>query len=152
MSETIYDVIRDEHDKQRRLIDLLEETHGASADRRELFDCLRVEVLSHSAIEERLFYAALLSDEVTRDRIGHSVEEHKEAEAILHELGDKDMSSPAWLNRFHTLAKDLRHHMDEEELEVFQLAGKVLTRAREEQLAREYRTAKPSMGKARKAA
>jgi len=152
MAENIYDVLRDEHQTQRTLIDLIEKTHGDSKGRRELFERLKVEALSHAAVEERVFYSTLIADEQTRSKAGHSVEEHNEAEEIFEELAEMDMSSTGWLNRFHTLAHELRHHMDEEEQEVFQLAGKVLTKKQERQMAQQFRKEKPAQKEAEKAA
>jgi hemerythrin-like domain-containing protein len=152
MAENIYDVLREEHQKQRTLIDLIAKTHGDSQGRQELFERLTIEARAHTAVEERVFYSTLLADELTRDKAGHSVEEHNEAEEILEELSNKDMSSTGWLNRFHTLAEALRHHMDEEEQEVFQLAGKALSDAQAKQMAKQYRAEKPKQKKDEKAA
>jgi len=143
MNENIYERIRADHDKQRRLIDLVGKTQGDSDGRRELFARLRAEALSHAAVEERVFYSTLLAQELTRDKAGHSVSEHHEAEDIFEELEKMDMSSPGWLLRFKTLAEDLEHHMDEEEHEVFQLAGKVLSDEQEKQMAQQYANEKP---------
>ena len=136
----------------QRRIDLIEKTHGDSQGRQELFERLTIEARAHTAVEERVFYSTLLADELTRDKAGHSVEEHNEAEDILEELSNKDMSSTGWLNRFHTLAEALRHHMDEEEQEVFQLAGKALSDAQAKQMAKQYRAEKPKQKKDEKAA
>ncbi|MCB9540167.1 MAG: hemerythrin domain-containing protein [Myxococcales bacterium] len=142
MAETIFDVLRDDHDTQRTLLDLIEQTHGDSEGRRELFARLRAEALAHAAAEERIFYAALMADERTREKARHSVVEHQEAEAILDELEEMDMSSPGWIQRFRTVAEDLRHHVDEEEHEVFQQAGRVLTEQQKRSMAAEFRAEK----------
>ncbi len=142
MTDTIYERLRADHDKQRRLIDLVSKTTGDSAGRRELFDRLRAEALAHAAVEERVLYSTLLAQELTRDKAGHSVAEHHEAEDIFGELVEMDMASSGWLNRFHTLAEKLLHHMKEEEREVFQMAGKALSRAQEEQMAQQHQNEK----------
>lgn len=144
MSKTIYERLREDHQTQRTLIDLVLKTKGDSDGRRELFARLKSEALAHAAVEERVFYSTLMAQELTRDKAGHSVQEHNEAESIFDELADEDMSSPGWLQRFETLAEELRHHMDEEEHEVFQLAGKVLSRAQEEQMAEQFGKEKPT--------
>jgi len=151
MSKTIYERIREDHDVQRTLIDLVGKTKGDSDGRRELFARLRAEAIAHAAVEERVLYSTLLAQELTRDKAGHSVQEHNEAEAIFAELADMDMSSPGWLRRFRTLADDLLHHMREEEQEVFQLAGKALSRAQETQMAQQYGNEKPAEREAQQA-
>lgn len=144
MSKTIFEVLRADHKTQRTLVALIEKTHGDSAGRRELFERLCVEARAHAAVEERVFYSVLLGEELTRGKAGHSVKEHKDAESILDELDEMDMGSTGWLNRFKTLAEDLRHHMDEEEHEVFQMAGKVLSKAEQARMAKAFEEAKPT--------
>lgn len=139
---TIFHVLREDHDLQRTLMTLLDSTSGDSSQRRELFEKLKHEALMHAAAEERVFYSGLLEDELTRDKAGHSIKEHHEMEAIFEELTTMDMSSTGWLNRFRTLAHDLRHHLEEEEQEIFQLAGKVLSEADKVRLAEVYRAEK----------
>ena len=138
MTDDIFDRIREDHEKHRTLIELVEKTHGDSRGRRELFGRLADDVRAHAHAEERVFYAELLEAGQTRDKAGHSVKEHHEAEEIIEELLEKDYSSSGWLNRFATLAEELRHHMDEEEQEVFALAGKVLSAKRKKEMAQEF--------------
>lgn len=138
----IFDRIREDHDKHRTLIELIAKTHGDSRGRRELFPKLANEVRAHAHAEERTFYAELMTHRESRDQAGHSVKEHHEAEEIIDELLEKDYSDPGWLNRFHTLAEELRHHMDEEQEEVFPLAGRVLSEERKRELVAEFEGAK----------
>lgn len=138
----IFERLRADHDKHRTFIDLIEKTSGDSAGRRELFPKLAHEVRTHAHAEERTFYAELLGEGGSRDKAGHSVKEHHEAEAIIEELEEKDYSDSGWLTRFRTLAEMLRHHMDEEEKEVFPLAGRVLSETRKRELVAEFEGAK----------
>ena len=138
----IFKRIRADHDKHRTLLDIIERTNGDSRGRRELFPKLADEVRAHAHAEERTFYAELLGERESRDKAGHSVKEHHEAEAIIEERLDKDYSDTGWLARFRTLAEELRHHMDEEEKEVFPLAGRVLSDKRKSELAAEFDGAK----------
>ncbi|HJK99211.1 MAG TPA: hemerythrin domain-containing protein [Polyangiaceae bacterium LLY-WYZ-14_1] len=144
MSETIFDVLRADHDKLRTLTDLVEKTHGDSDGRRELFARLEAEARAHAALEERLLYAPLLGDESTRERAGHSVEEHREMNRLFDELSEADRSSPGWVQRFQQLAEAMRHHLDEEEREMFPQAGRVLTAREKEEMARRFQAEKPA--------
>lgn len=139
MTETIFEALRDDHDGQRRLIDLLTETAGDSDGRRELFDRLRTELVAHAAAEERYFYVPLMEHDLTQESARHSVAEHKELDDFIDELEGTDMSSPQWLPIAKKLADRLLHHLDEEEREVFPVAGKALSDAEKTDLAVEYR-------------
>ncbi len=133
---TIFETLRDDHQTQRRLIELVSKTHGDSDGRHELF--------SHAAVEERVFYAVLLGDELTRDKAGHSVKEHHQIESLFEELADRTMEDGGWLLRFQTLADKLLHHMDEEEQEVFQMGGKLLDEQQKLDLSRQFLAEKPA--------
>jgi len=147
MSQTIFEHLRSEHDKHRTLIDIIEKTSGDSRGRNELFPKLADEVLAHAHAEERVFYAELLARSESRDVAGHSVEEHNEAEEIIDELRAKDYGSSGWLTRFKLLADKLRHHMAEEEREVFPLAGRLLSTARKREMVDEFEQAKATEAK-----
>jgi hypothetical protein len=57
---------------------------------------------------------------------------------MVEDLEKLDYSSPAWLVAAKKLSEKVHHHLKEEETKFFQLAGKVLTEAQKEKLAKEY--------------
>lgn len=139
---TIFEVLRQEHDQHRRLLKQLAETHGDSDERRELFSQLQTELSSHANAEERAFYAVLLSDAGSQPKSSHSIKEHQEIEEALTELAEMDFSSPQWLPKFKQLKHDVEHHESEEEQEVFQVAGKVLSEKQKHELVSTFRKEK----------
>ncbi len=135
---TIFERLREDHDKHRTLIDLCAKTHGASEGRDELFAKVRAELRSHANAEEKVFYAALLAADLTQGKARHSIAEHKTMDDLLDELGEMDRSNPNWVRKFETLQEEVVHHMEEEELEVFQLGGKVLDAKQKTDLVAEF--------------
>ena len=135
---TIFEALRADHDRQRSLIEALVETEGASDEREVHFADLTVELAAHAKMEERCFYVVLMESDLTQERARHSVAEHKELDDFVEALASYDRSSPQWLLTARALETRLRHHLDEEEHEVFQLAGKVLSEAAKDGLARSY--------------
>jgi hemerythrin-like domain-containing protein len=135
----IFEALTADHDTQRTLIDLITKTSGASDGRRELYDRLKRELDAHAGAEERYFYIPLMEHDLTQDKARHSVAEHKELDDFLEQLDGYDMSGPQWLPTAEQLAHRLIHHLDEEEREVFQLAGKALADDEKESLADRYR-------------
>ena len=115
----IYTAIKEDHDKHREMIERIKATQGDSAERRQAWFEFYHEVKSHAAAEEETFYSKLISKTWGQDAARHSVHEHKELDDLMDELNEMDMSSPGWLNKFHTLEHDYLHHIDEEEDEVF---------------------------------
>lgn len=138
MPPTIFEALRADHDRQRELIAELVETTGDSADRRRLFDTLRTELQAHAIEEERQFYVTLMQHDLTQDKARHSVSEHKDLDDLIEQLETYDMSGPQWVQSARDLAHKLEHHLDEEEHEVFQLAGKVLSEQDSAALAGAY--------------
>ncbi len=135
---TIFKALRDDHEKQRTLASLLIKTHGQSQGREELLARLKNELESHAGAEERYFYRMLMKYDLTQDKARHSVSEHKQIDDLVGKLEKTDMSSPGWLSIARELSHLVSHHLDEEEHEVFQLAGKVLDEEEQVRLAQQY--------------
>ncbi|MCB0995784.1 MAG: hemerythrin domain-containing protein [Acidimicrobiales bacterium] len=135
---TIFEALRNDHDTQREIIARLVETHGDTDERRKLFDELSVELEAHAIAEERHFYVPLMQDDLTQEKARHSVSEHKELDDYLEQLRGYDMSGSQWLQTANELRGRLEHHLDEEEHEVFQMAGKALSDIDKQDLAASY--------------
>ncbi len=135
----IFEAIREDHQKQRTLVDILAKTHGDSEGRNEIFEKLKQELRVHAEVEERHFYVPLMKHDLTQDKARHSVAEHHDIDELIEELENTDMSSPHWVAVAKKLKEQVIHHLDEEEQEVFQLAGKALSENQKTALATEYR-------------
>jgi hypothetical protein len=135
----IFEELRKDHEIQRDLIARLVDTTGDSDERARVFELLAKELEAHAAAEERCFYVPLMESDLTQDKARHSVAEHKELDDYVETLEGYDRSAPAWLETARKLEHRLTHHLDEEEHEVFQVAGKVLSDTAKAELASEYR-------------
>ena len=135
---TIFESLRDDHDTQRTLIDLVTKTEGDSEGRNELWAKLKTELEAHAAAEERFFYVPLMEDDMTQEAARHSVAEHKELDDFIEQLDGYDMSGSQWLQTANELKDRLLHHLEEEEKEVFPVAGKVLSDDAKASLGTEY--------------
>ena len=135
---TIFEALRADHDIQRAMADELLETTGASDERRDGFAQLVIELKAHAASEERHFYVPLMQDDLTQDKARHSVAEHHELDELVEKLTDYDLGASQWLVTYRELHHMVHHHLDEEEQEVFQLAGKALSTSAKTSLAVEY--------------
>lgn len=134
----IFAALREDHDKQRTLLSRLVETHGDSEGRQELFARTRHELESHAKAEERNFYTPLMQSDLTQEKARHSIHEHEEIDEMIEALESLERSSPAWLAKARELRELVEHHLDEEEQEVFQLAGKALSDQQKRDLAGDY--------------
>lgn len=134
----IFEALRKDHEIQRDLIDQLVKTSGDTDKRKELFDQLKKELALHEDAEERHFYVPLLEVDTTQEKARHSIAEHHEMDELVEKIEETDRSSSAWLVYMKELAHQVEHHLDEEEQEVFQLAGKALKETEKKSLAKDY--------------
>lgn len=141
--QKIFARLKEDHDKHRTMLDLIDKTQGDSEGRRELFGRFKTEVIAHAAAEEETLYATMLADPDLRDKSQHSVAEHKELEDYLEELEEMDYSSTGWLARFRTMKDRYLHHIEEEENEMFIAAAKGLSEKTEKELAEKFEQRKP---------
>lgn len=135
---TIFDAIREDHEKQRTLISLLLKTSGDSEGRSELFGRLKAELSRHAIAEERCFYVPLMESDSTQEKARHGVAEHHELDELVEQLEETDPSSSGWLATAKKLKEKLIHHLDEEEQEFFQIAGKILAEEEKVSLAKKF--------------
>jgi len=134
----IFEALRKDHEIQRDLIDQLVKTSGDSDKRKELFDQLKKELALHEDAEERYFYVPLLEVDMTQEKARHGIAEHHQMDELVEKIEETDRSSSAWLVYMKELAHQVEHHLDEEEQEVFQLAGKALNETEKKNLAMDY--------------
>ena len=135
----IFEALRQDHEKQRLLLKILVETHGDTAARREYFDELKDELERHATAEERHFYVPLMDDDNAVELSRHGIAEHHEIDELVEKLDGTEFSSPAWLRFLKQLKEQVEHHLDDEEQELFQIAGRILNEKQKKALGEAYR-------------
>lgn len=123
---TIYETLKQDHDRHRKLLATIADTHGDSETRRKAWDEFFHDVSAHAAAEEETFYSKLIADEEGQPEGRHSVAEHKELDDMMEELNEIEFSSPAWLQKFKDMRHRYEHHIEEEEADIFPVAEDVL--------------------------
>ena len=131
--------MRQDHEKQRLLLKILVETHGDTAARREYFNELKDELERHATAEERHFYVPLMDDDKAVELSRHGIAEHHEIDELVEKLDGTAFSSPAWLRFLKQLKEQVEHHLDDEEQEFFQIAGRILNEKQKKALGEAYR-------------
>ncbi len=134
----IFEALRNDHDLQRSLLDDLVKTSGDTEKRDQTFEQLKKELAIHADAEERHFYIPLIDSDKTQEKARHSIAEHHEIDELIEELEETEYSSSSWLKIAKQLKEKVEHHLDEEEHEVFQMAGKVLSEKQKSDLAEDY--------------
>lgn len=134
----IYERLKQDHDRQRELMAQIMETSGDTPQRRDLWQSFRLEAEAHANAEEQTFYATLIAEPDTQEKARHSVHEHEEAAELIEELCELDLGSGGWINKFEKLKRELEHHVEEEEKEVFVKAREVIDDDQARRLASEF--------------
>lgn len=134
----IYQSLKEDHKKQRSLLDAIVDTSGDSVKRTELFKQLKAELAHHADSEERYFYVPLIKLDSTQEDARHGIAEHHEIDELVAEVEKADPSTSAWLQHAKNLEHKVKHHLEEEEKDYFPEAKKVLSTDRAEALGSEY--------------
>ena len=74
----------------------------------------------HAAVEESLFYPAVREDSPDAgDKLDESLEEHHVVKLLIAELKEMSAGDERYAAKFRVLAENVRHHIKEEEAELF---------------------------------
>jgi hemerythrin-like domain-containing protein len=138
-------LLREDHKSARRLFREFEKTKESATpeDKRKLVDQIRSELVTHSFIEETIFYpAAREGVPDTAEHVRESVEEHHVMAWLLSELQDLDPTDETFDAKVTVLIENTEHHMEEEEKDWFPEVRRALGRNRLNELGEEMAAAK----------
>lgn len=139
MAETIYDALRESHERQRSLCRKLLRSAPHTRRRLELFTELRIELSAHEAAEERFLYAPMLMLDAGLEPSRHALHEHHQLDEIVEDMQVVDHAGAKWMAQARKLSEKVHHHLREEERKFFQASGKLLSATRKVALAKSYR-------------
>ncbi|SMF87420.1 Hemerythrin HHE cation binding domain-containing protein [Azospirillum oryzae] len=131
----IFARIKTDHDTIRSL---LEKTEKANGSGRAVFEELQRELWAHSKVEEGVFYASLKKAKEAKSETVEGLNEHHLINGLLDELNAMKTSDSGWKEKLQVLGELVRHHLDEEEEELFEEARDVLDDDRAAELGGAY--------------
>jgi hemerythrin-like domain-containing protein len=119
-------MLTDDHRDVKRLLDELETTtERGIKTRHELFARIKALLSVHETIEEEIFYPALRDHPKTKDMALEGYEEHDVVDSIMSQLESLPVDDETWGAKATVMIENLRHHIEEEEGEMFPTARKV---------------------------
>lgn len=125
--ESVFGVLTKQH---REVDDLFEQVELAADEpvrARRLFEQLAELLRAHAHAEEAVLYPRLAQVETVASTIAHGRHEHAEIERHLEDLrGHRELGN-VWRTGLHELAREVRHHVATEEVEVFAAGRQALT-------------------------
>jgi hemerythrin superfamily protein len=110
------ELLREDHRKVKEIFDEFERTEETAAKRRLVESCL-IELSIHAKIEEELFYPA--ARKADPELIDEAEEEHHVAKLLISELCRMKPSDDRYDAKFSVLSESVKHHIEEEEGELF---------------------------------
>ena len=128
-------LLKDDHDKMRRLLNDLEgTTERGVKTREELFSKIKGELTIHEIIEEEIFYPALKEHPRAKEIVLEGYEEHHVVDTVMAELEGLSVDDETWGAKATVMKENVEHHMEEEEGEMFRKARQVFERDELEEL------------------
>jgi len=125
MTEELYHMLKDDHDKIKNL--LKESTESEESSRfREIKDQLNI----HMESEEKYFYPRIKA--IDEDGVNRSFKEHEEARQIIKDLENIHWKDEEWFNKLKMLRKSVENHVEKEESIIFPESERLSTLQREE--------------------
>jgi hemerythrin superfamily protein len=132
---TIFDLLKKDHKKVTAIFDKIEDTTPHAVKTREkLYRRLKEELQVHTEIEERVFYPALQEFDEIKNLIQEAREEHEKVRNLLEQAGVVTKDSQDFMNLIAQMKKEVKHHVKEEENQIFLKAKDLLDEDQIEQL------------------
>jgi hemerythrin superfamily protein len=128
--QDVIDILEQDHREVEEMFSELESLRGAATDeamsrRKDLAEQVTIELVRHSVAEEVIVYPRVES-KVSAEEVEHARKEHKEAEQTMARLEKLDADDPGFDDELATLMKEIRHHIEDEEQQMFAHMRQVL--------------------------
>lgn len=126
--EDVLAMLKEDHQKVRKMFDQFEkmkEKEGGEAELQQLVRTACTELTIHAQLEEELFYPAMRdAAEDADDMLDEAKVEHDSAKQLITELSSMMPGDPLFAAKFTVLGEYVKHHVEEEEKEMFPKAKK----------------------------
>ncbi|GGR65042.1 hemerythrin [Micromonospora fulviviridis] len=141
----VVDVLMTDHREVEAIFVELESRQGTPEHRRQLADVVIAELVRHSVAEEAYVYPAARKALPDGDQLAeHEISEHADAERTMKELESLDPSEPRFDELLTKLTATIRHHVQDEESDLFPRLRAACAREELVELAGKVEAAKKS--------
>ena len=119
------ELLKSDHRKVEELFARVEDT--PKGKHRKLFQQIKAELDVHTHIEETIFYPRLKKEAQLKDITLEGIEEHHQAKMFLKEIPRLSDKNERFAPKLKVLMEDIRHHVREEERNMFPKAQVILS-------------------------
>ena len=114
---TVFEMLKEDHEKAKKLFEDFESAEGR--ERGEIAKTAIRELEIHADLEERLIYPAIRAEVDTADMMNEAIEEHHLVHVLIAELKKLKPGDEKFQAKFSVLSELVKHHIEEEEGEMF---------------------------------
>src|SRR5207248_4825316 len=115
--------------------------------RRTLFNQIRQSLMIHTQVEEEIFYPAIRNLMLGGEgsRVDEAYREHQTVKDLLNQMATMDAISDEFDGKLAELKQNLRHHVNEEEGEMFPLVTHRMSSERLEEIGQKMHDRKMNL-------
>jgi iron-sulfur cluster repair protein YtfE (RIC family) len=140
------DLLMEDHQKVSQLFEQAEGTENEKK-KQQLFEQIKIELETHTHIEETIFYPALQEQEELKDMVMEAFEEHKQVKTLLREISALTDGSEKFDAKLKVMKENVEHHVEEEESEMFPQVEQFFDETQLEELGQKMEAEKKKYGK-----
>ena len=139
------DLIAEDHRRVEQLFVEYEQALESDEQTRIVHDVVH-ELAVHGEVEELLFYPRVREKAPEGDRLAEeAVHEHVEMKKTLNDLDSMTAEDDGFSERMHELMEEVRHHVGEEENDIFPAIREALTTEELEDLGKQLQQVKATV-------
>lgn len=116
-----FELLHEDHQKVDKLFRKFDRTDDEN-ERRELAETICSELEVHATVEEELFYPAVREAIKEEDLIEEAAVEHQSLKNLIATIKELEPSDPKYAANVTVLGEYVRHHVKEEEGQIFKKA------------------------------
>ena len=117
-ASSVTDMLREDHKKVKGLFEEFEQADDAKAKHR-IVETALMELEVHAKLEEELIYPAIRTEIDDDELMDEALEEHHVVHGLIGELKKMKPSDDRYDAKFTVLAENVKHHIKEEESDMF---------------------------------
>ena len=140
------ELLKEQHDKVKKAFKEFEKLDREDTEKQQqLVQSVCEDLKLHTTLEEELFYPAAREAMKEEDLIEEAEVEHGSAKALMQQLEGMSPEDPKFFATFRVLGEYLKHHIKEEENELFEQLGSGRSKVRWEELQQQMRTMRETL-------
>jgi hemerythrin-like domain-containing protein len=145
MAQNILELIKQDH---KKTLSELEGLTSSESGRDQKYSSMKKELIAHMNAEESTLYPQL--EKSIRMKVLEAIEEHNTVKMVMEQMDSMSSSDDRWLAKLMVVQENVKHHIQEEEGEIFKEAQEKFSNDQLSDMGSKFQDAKgmmPSMAR-----